>query len=213
MSLEEQLAKVRAASKERVPEDARQVMGKATEDLAKSGILDQIKKAGDKAPDFTLPNAKGQPVSLKSLLAEGALVINFYRGGWCPYCNFELKALQERLPEIRAMGANLIGISPQTPDNSLSTVEKNNLDFDVLSDVGGDVARSFGLVFALPADLKAVYQKLGLDLEKANGDDKWELPMPGTYVIGSDGTIKAAFVDPDYTHRVEPDAVIAALKS
>ena len=140
------------------------------------------------------------------------MVINFYRGGWCPYCNVELREFQKVLPEIKELGATLIAISPELPDNSLSTKEKNELDFEVLSDQGNKVAKDFGLVFEMADELKKVYDKFGLDIPKFNGDDSWEIPMPATYVIDSDGTVKFSFVDADYTVRAEPSDVIEALK-
>jgi len=117
------------------------------------------------------------------------------------------------LPEIQALGASLVAISPQLPDNSLSTAEKNELQFDVLSDVGNKVARQFGLVFALVDILRPLYKQIGADLTVYNGDESWELPIPGTFVIAQDGTIRLAFVDADYTHRLEPMAIIDCLRT
>ena len=134
----------------RVPQDTQTVMQQATADLGASGILDQTLKVGDTIPDFALPNATGQTVNIRDLLAQGPVVIAFYRGGWCPYCNLELKALQNALASIQETGATLVAISPETPDNSLTTQEKNALTFPVLSDVDNQVARQFGLVFKLP---------------------------------------------------------------
>jgi len=187
-------------------------MRQATRNLAASGIVGESVGAGDRAPRFSLPNAKGETVSSADLLAKGPLVVSFYRGGWCPYCNVELKALQERLPEIADLGASLVAVSPETPDHSLATAEVNALAFEVLSDRGNGVARAFGLVFELGDELKPIYEKLGIDLIKRNGDDSYELPLPATYVIAADGTVQMAFVDADYTRRLDPEEVIAALR-
>lgn len=187
-------------------------MNRATADLEASGLADRSLAVGAEAPDFTLPNATGETVTLRSLLQDGPVVLSFYRGGWCPYCNLELRALQNALPQIQALGANLVAISPETPDNSLTTAEKNALSFAVLSDVGNKVAREFGLVFTLPAALRPIYEGFGIDLPAHNGDDRFELPVPATYVIGTDGRIALAFVNVDYTQRLDPEAILAALQ-
>lgn len=190
-------------------------MDQATTQIAASGLAESSLGVGAVAPDFTLPGATGAAVSLSALLTKGPVVLAFYRGGWCPYCSTELRALQAKLPEITAAGATLVAISPQTPDNSLSTVEKLGLGlaFTVLSDEGNHVAESFGLVFELPQSLRAVNQGFGIDLPAANGDTTYRLPLPATYVIGSDGIVAWRFADADYTKRAEPDDVIAILEA
>ena len=192
-------------------EDAR-ITGGSFEKLAASQTAENALAVGDTVPDFTLPNVSGDPVSLHDLLDKGPVVLNFYRGGWCPFCNLELQALQARLPEIRALDATLVGISPETPDNSLTAIEKHQLEFEVLSDVGNRIARSFGLLFTVYEEMRPLYLKWGLDVPASNGDDSWELPVPATYVIGRIGVIHAAHVDKDYTRRMEPDAVVTALQ-
>ena len=197
----------------RLPQESLAVMDKATSTLAASGITDTSLPVGAAAPDFTLPGVNGEQVSLAKLLTDGPVVLAFYRGGWCPYCNLELRALQAALPDITAAGATLVAISPQLPDNSLSTAEKLELAFPVLSDVGNVVAREYGLVFSLPEDLRSVYDGFGIDLPAANGDQTFELPVPATFVIGRDGSVAWRFVDPDYTHRGDPADVITAIKA
>ena len=197
----------------RLPQESLAVMDKATSTLAASGITDTSLPVGAAAPDFTLPGVNGEQVSLAKLLTDGPVVLAFYRGGWCPYCNLELRALQAALPDITAAGATLVAISPQLPDNSLSTAEKLELAFPVLSDVGNVVAREYGLVFSLPEDLRSVYDGFGIDLPAANGDQTFELPVPATFVIGRDGSVAWRFVDPDYTHRGDPADVVAAVKA
>lgn len=197
----------------RVPQDTQTVMQQATADLGASGILDQTLKVGDTIPDFALPNATGQTVSIRELLAQNPVIIAFYRGGWCPYCNLELKALQNALASIQETGAALVAISPETPDNSLTTQEKNELAFPVLSDLDNQVARQFGLVFQLPASLRPIYDGFGIDLVAYNGNDQFELPIPATYVVQPNGEIVYAFADVDYTKRAEPSDVVNALKA
>lgn len=212
MSLTEQLEKAREASKTRIPEPALNVLRQAIKDLADTGIADNTVKAPQTAPKFALKNATGETVDLDALLDKGPVVISFYRGGWCPYCNFELKALQEKLPEIQDLGASLIAVTPEQPDRSLSTKEKNALDFDILTDEGNKVARDYGLVFQVPGDVRELYLKMGIDLEKSNGDSSWELPVPGTFVLNKNGGVVTGFVDPDYRYRVEPEKIVETLR-
>jgi peroxiredoxin len=170
-------------------------------------------KAGDPAPDFRLPDVRGCQVRLRDLLAKGPVVVSFYRGGWCPYCNLELRALQNALPEIKQLGAQLVAISPQTPDESLSTAEKNELEFAVLSDIGSATAKAYGIAFDLTEELRPIYSRLGHALPDKNGDDSWILPIPATYVIDKDGIVALAFVDVDYRNRLEPAEIVATLKT
>src|SRR5262249_13450133 len=151
-------------------------------------------KVGDRAPDFELPDATGKKVKLSELTARGPVVMTWYRGGWCPYCNIALRGFQKRLPEIRAEGASLVAISPETPDNSLSTAEKNHLEFEVLSDRGNRVAQSYGVAYKVP---RVVAEQSQGRLARYNGDDSGTLPLGVTYVIDHDGIIRYAFVDSD----------------
>ena len=212
MNLTQNLEQLKTEIQAKLPEDIKTKMAEATFNLINSGIANNSLKVGAKVPNFSLKNAVGKTVELNLLLAESPVVISFYRGGWCPYCNMELRGLQKSLPQITELGAKLIAISPETPDNSLSTVEKNELTFEVLSDVGNQVAKEFGLVFQIPEELRPIYQNFGIDLPAYNGDQTFELPIPATYVIGSDSTVIYAFVDPDYTQRLDPEEIINALK-
>ena len=212
MSLKEELNKLRAASAEKFPPETLAVMQGATKELIATGIAEQSAGEGSAAPDFSLPNAHGEPVASEALWGDGPAVVSFYRGGWCPYCNIELKALQDRLPEIEALGARLVAITPETPDNALSTQEKNEVGFDVLSDDGNRVASAFGLTFRLPDAVNDIYKGFGIDLETSNGEGSQTLPVPATFVIGKGGKVLKAFVDADYTQRLEPDEIVAALK-
>jgi peroxiredoxin len=169
------------------------------------------KKVGDHAPDFELPDARGGSVTLAGLRSHGPVVLVFYRGAWCPYCNLQLRAFQAALADIQAAGATLVAISPQTPDNSLTLAEQADLAFPVLSDVGNTVALSYGLVFALGAGDRELHRSVGIDLATFNGDDTWELPAPGVFVVDAAGAIRFASVAGDYRWRVGPDEVLAAL--
>lgn len=213
MSLKEELDALRLEVMAKVPLEIRDAMVRADMELAASGIAQRALKAGDSAPDFKLPDARGTEVRLKDLLASNPVVLIFYRGGWCPYCNLELRALQKALPEITRLGAKLVAVSPQTPDESLSTAEKNALAFPVLSDEGSMTAKSFGIAFDLAEELRPIYARSGHALPEKNGDDSWVLPIPATYVIDTDGIIRLAFVDADYRNRLEPGDVLTALEA
>ena len=213
MNLTQALADYQAQFLAKRPQEVLAVMRQTTEDLAQSGIVNKALTVGDVIPPIELPNAVGDRISVPHLLGQGPVVISFYRGDWCPYCNLELRALQQVLPEIQGLGAQLVAISPETPDSSLSTQEKNELSFQILSDVGNQVAQAFGLVFTLPEVLRPIYEGFGIDIPAHNGDDTFELPIPATYVVKPDGAIAYAFVNTDYTQRLEPQALIPVLKA
>ncbi|MGP8300289.1 peroxiredoxin-like family protein [Streptomyces inhibens] len=211
MSLNDELTAFFRALYPEIPTAAREVMERAGRDLAASGQADRALQIGDTAPHFSLPTATGETVTLDTLLSAGPVVLTFYRGAWCPYCNFALRALQEQTDAIAAHGARLVAVSPQIPDESLTLAEKHALTFPVLSDLGCDTAKQYGLSFDLPDDLAAVYDSFGFDLQRVNGGHPRTLPLPATYVIDRDATIRWAFIDTDYTTRAEPSDVLAAL--
>ncbi len=185
---------------------------KGIEDLKAGQVGAGHLKVGATAPAFELPNALGQPVRLSELTSGGPVVLSFFRGGWCSYCNIELRALQRYLTEIRDLGAELIAVTPELPDETVSTAEKLALSYPVLSDSGNQVARAFGLVMTVAEELRPLYSKMGIELPARNGDNSFELPLPGTFVIDRDGTILQAFVDPDYRNRVEPMVILETLR-
>ncbi|MCH0542642.1 AhpC/TSA family protein [Streptomyces sp. MUM 203J] len=211
MNLNDALRAVRDRRGARVPAAMLETLDRATAELTASGQADRALGAGARAPRFALPSATGRTVTLDGLLAEGPVVLTFYRGAWCPFCNLALRALQQRQADFAARGALLVAVSPQIPDESLSVAEKNRLSFDVLSDLGSDVAKQYGLAFDVPEDVAAVYQRLRFDMPRVNGGHPRTLPMTATYVIGQDATIRWSFVDADYTRRAEPDDVLTAL--
>jgi len=213
MGLQQQLDAFKAEFARTAPVGRPALYEAKIEELRTSFVLERAIQTGDQAPDFTLPDPQGSDVSLGSLLEAGPAVVTFYRGGWCPYCNIQLRAYQAALPEMNALGARLVAISPQLPDGSVSTTEANNLTFAVLSDVGNKVAHSFGLVWSLPEELRAALRSNNKALPGINGDDSWELPVPATYVIARNGRVALAAIDVDYRHRLEPDAILTALRA
>jgi peroxiredoxin len=190
------------------------LMNRANDSLRTAKILGRALREGERAPNFRLPSAQGGSIELDTLLNRGPVVLAFYRGQWCPYCNLELRAYQKALPQLQALGSSLIAVSPQTPDNSLGTADKNELTYPVLSDVGLNIARAYGVAFDLPGELVELYRRQwNNDLVKWNGDGGWSLPIPATYVIGEDARVVLAHVDPDYRGRLEPEAALARLRT
>jgi peroxiredoxin len=211
-SLADELAQYKAAFKQRVPPERAAMMETATANLRATGIEARALQVGATAPELTLPDAMGQAVALSSIWQRGPLVLLFYRGGWCPYCNLELRAWQQHLPALTQMGAQLVAVSPQSPDNSLSTAQKNELAFPVLSDSALQAATAFGVAFEMPPELIALYSSVGNDLPVLNGNGRWVLPLPATYVIDREGRIVYAHIEADYRERAEPRDVLAALE-
>ena len=196
-----------------LPEEVQQTVGGVMQRLMSSNITDNASNVGDKAPEFRLPNVKGGDTTLSELLESGPVVLSFYRGGWCPFCNLEFKALHDKLPEMQALGATLVGISPEALAVSQQTAQDNALEFEVLSDEGNRVARDYGLVMVVDEAIRPHYMQWGIDIPSANGDETFELPVPATYVIDQSGVIRAAHVDKDYTKRMEPADIVAALRA
>ena len=212
MSLKEQLAEYRAGWYKRVPAERQAIMQRHVDQLRNGAIARTMLKVGDSAPAIVLENAKGATVDIGMLLKKGPVIVTFYRGGWCPYCNLELKAYQEILPQIVAAGASLVAISPEKPDDTLSTTEKNALTFEVLSDVGQKVGRAFGLVYEFTDELESAYHGFNLNIPARNGaPGEWALPVSATYVIDRDGSIIYAYTDVDYRDRADPRDVLAVL--
>ena len=212
MSLTEQLKALADNSVKRHPGEAQVLMKNAIDELKTTTILEQALKTGDSIPQIELPNATGNLVNINDILSQGKkVVLAFYRGGWCPYCNLELRALQQYLPQIEAKGAELIVISPETPDNSLSTTEKNELSFQVLSDADNEAAKALNLVYQIPEYLNELYKTFGINLEASQENSERELPIAATYVINTNGEITYHFLEEDYKLRADPQDILEAL--
>ncbi|MBY0113370.1 MAG: AhpC/TSA family protein [Phycisphaerales bacterium] len=183
--------------------------------IASTGVLDRAKKVGDKAPDFKLPDAQGGEFDLKEARAKGPVIVTWFRGEWCPFCNKQLVGMQERLKDLEAAGATVVAISPQTMEHTEATVTKDSVTFHMLSDEGFKVGEAYGVRYEMPPAMKEQLKKYNLDLTKYNGgtpgQDGDELPLTATYIIDQEGTIKYAFLDPDYTKRASPDDLLKVL--
>ncbi|NJO81457.1 MAG: AhpC/TSA family protein [Blastochloris sp.] len=196
----------------RLPAELLDDLTSPIQELVESRAAEKALQEGSKAPDFTLPDEHGQPVTLSKLLEQGPVVITFYRGVWCNFCNLEMNAYQHVLPALQELGASIVAISPQKQEHCLSLIQKNTLTFPVLSDIGNTVSRQFGLVFTINKRAQNAHNRARKDLPRFNGDDSWELPIPATYLIDQSGTIRLAYVDPDFMQRLDPATVVARIK-
>ena len=192
-----------------IPKEISEKVTTMENEHAASFDISKAAKAGDKLPDFKIKDAFGEEVSRDKLLAKGNIVLSFYRGEWCPYCNLELRALQKIVPELAAKGTTLVAISPELPDQAFVTSQKNELTFPVLSDLGNGLARQLGIIFKQPDTIKDVLGFWGgLDWKAHCGDESYEVPVPATILIDKTGTIRNTFIDPHWTKRLEPATVL-----
>lgn len=212
LTIKEQSEQIKAASLGRLPAEVVETFARDRNKLAADGVPADAVSVGEVLEEFTLPDATGKDVSLSELVADGPVVLVFYRGGWCPYCNLALHAYQSELvPRLRQYEATLAAISPQKPDESLSTAEKHELQFPVLSDAGARVARRVGVAFQPAEDVLEAQRALGVDIRDGNANGASELPMPTVLIVDSDRVVRFADVQPDYTSRTEVQTIIAAL--
>ena len=212
VSFRQQLDEYIAMQVSRLPAEVITDLTSPIEMLVQSGAADKALKEGQKVPDFTLPDSHGQEVTLSELLKNGPVVITFYRGIWCNFCSLEMNAYESSLERLQELGASLIAISPQMQEHCLAISKKLGLTFAVLSDLHNQVSRQFGLVFTIGEPARSAHYKVHKVLPKFNGDDSWEVPIPATYVVDQSGTIRLAFVDPDFMNRLDPEIVIEQLQ-
>ncbi|ATZ55458.1 Bcprx2 [Botrytis cinerea B05.10] len=208
MSLASQLSSITTQFEANAPTALKNTINKTNTQFQQTFSPSLALQPGRPFPLTTLPNAVGTPISIRTLLLASPLLITFYRGSWCPFCNLALHSLQQHLPLFTAHNIKLVAISPELPDTSLNTVEKHSLEFEVLSDVGNALARELGILFQQPEEMRSVFETFGHDMEKRNGDASLEVPVPATFLVGRDGVVKRRFVDPDWTKRVETSEVL-----
>ncbi len=214
MSLTTELNEFKSNFVKNAPQEAQDIMKSAHAELVAATSNNKTKITGDTFNSFSLANQKGEIVNSNELFnGNDYLVVSFYRGGWCPYCNIELKALRNELSNFKDLNANLVAITPESPDNSLTTSEKNEISFQVLTDDKSKLATDLGLAFELPLSLRPLYDQFGLDIQKHNGQGVFTLPIPATYVIDKDMNILFHSVDLDYTKRLDPIEIINFLKT
>jgi peroxiredoxin len=211
--LKDRLLEIKAGIAQYVRPENQAIHDRVVAELQSRGIEENALAVGEPAPEFQLPDQAGRMVASRDLLAKGKLVIDFYRGRWCPFCMTELEAWRDALPQVEAAGASLVAISPQLVRHGAFTADQHKLRSPVLSDEGNGVARQFGLVYEAPEYQRALFRSVFINLENLNGMkyEEWSLPMPATYVIARDGRIEYAFASADYTQRAEPADVIAVL--
>jgi peroxiredoxin len=211
-TIQEQADELGAAAMGRLPTEVIEAFARDRETMLGRGTPSEAVASGDLVQDFILPDATGQDVSLSELVASGPAVLVFYRGGWCPYCNLALHQYQSELvPQLARYGATMVAISPQKPDESLSTAERHALEFPVLSDPGARIARRLGVAFQPAEDVLEAQRALGLDIRDGNVAGASELPMPTVLVVDRDRVVRFADIHPDYTSRTEVPAIISAL--
>lgn len=213
MNLQLELYKFQREFRKKFPSEKVAILQEATQTLARDFQNRRTLRVEDKAPDFVLSNTRGQSICLSEQLNQGAVLLNFYFGHWCPYCNLELRAYQGLLAKIQALESSVLAISPQTIDASKKTALKNTITFDLLSDRNCQIAHDYGLVFEVPDSLRPLYTELGHALPDYNGTDDWLLPVPATFIIDRRGRIALAYINVDYTQRYEPTDAIAILLS
>ncbi len=212
LTLKDQLRLMSEEAAKKIPPEKAKAIEGALNKLRESHLTEKALKVGQTMPDFSLKDVHGKAVNLKDLRKKGSVIVTFYRGSWCPYCSAQLSAYQARLSEFKARGASLVAITPEKPDLAVLTEQNKKLEFPILTDTNNKLAAKFGLVWAVEGEMKKVYSEFGLDLEKNQGNPDWKLPVPATYVVGSDGKIKFAFLDVDYTRRADPADILKALE-
>jgi len=213
MTLQDQLDGFKAQFKKMAPEGAFETFARSTQELIDSGQAERALKAGDTVPDFVLTDSDRNEVALKDLLAKGPVIMTFYRGVWCPYCNIELKALEAVADDIRARGATLVAISMQGAADSEKSQKDNGLSFPILTDKNGELANKLGIRWALQDYVVPFHDGFGVHLPAIHGDGEWNLPMPARYIVDTSGNIAYAEVNPDYTRRPEPADLFPVLDS
>lgn len=194
-----------------LPLEAFAILQQSIEEHQRMGIASGL-EVGDQAPDFTLKGTLDDEIQLSHELAKGPVILSFYRGGWCPFCNRQLQAYQEILPRFTDLGAQLIAVSPQIPDNTLSETEKEQLTFHVASDIEGRVASLYNVLYEVTDSLKSLYQSMGRNIGEYNGMDRWVLPITATFIIDSTGRIRFSHTDPNFMRRLEPELIVQTLR-
>ncbi len=214
MTLEQSLQKLKEKIEGKLPKEFVEIMHQSTADLKASGIEENILKVGDKAPEFSLKNQNDEVISSGDLLKERNIMLTFYRGIWCPYCNLDLSNLKRYKSNFEKENIKVLGVSPQSTKFNKQIVEQHKLNFDVLNDQGNNLASKLGLQWTIVNPLKSLYKDdFKINLVDYNGDDSWTLPVPARFVINQEGVIIYAEHSVDYTKRPNPEIIFEALKT
>jgi peroxiredoxin len=212
VTLRERLDAFRAGLIERITPEKRELLAESEAALLAADRGASVPQPGELAPDFTLPDQKGERIALSERLARGPVVLVFFRGGWCPFCTLTLRAWQDAVPALRRAGGQLLAVTPQLLKGCAHTADRDMIDFRILSDEGNHVAAAYRVLYELPEGLRPFYIKLGHDLPAINGTGSWIVPLPATFVIGQDGKVARAHVGPLVHQRLEPSEAIAAVR-
>jgi peroxiredoxin len=207
-TLKEELDERRTLMRRFVPKATQAINDRATEEFRQAGLAQRALKVGDKAPEFTLQEARGNVVSSAELLKQAPVIVTFIRGRWCPFCCATLEAWQGMLDRVKQAGALLVAITPMSSQQSDFMRDQHKLAFPILSDVGNKVAEQFGIAYRVPQYQQELFSTVFINLPHVNGEDSWTLPLPATFVIAQDGVIRYSFIDEDYTQRAEPADVL-----
>ncbi|MBF7091285.1 AhpC/TSA family protein [Flavobacterium sp. ALJ2] len=210
-SLAKQIKNLNNQLSQQVPQEVLEVFEKSINDLKMQNIDKKSIKIGDIVTPFSLLNTKNQLIHSKDILKKGKTILAFYRGSWCPYCNLELRELQNNITKITDKKATLLAISPQSSDHSMALTEKHELTFEVLTDKNNKLAKQLGISFKLQEFALPIYQAIGINLEEFNQNDENTLPIPAVFVIDTDGSVIYKFIDTDYRNRLDIDELIQSL--
>ncbi len=210
-TLKDELDERRMLMRRFVPAATQAINDRATEEFRRSGLAAKALQVGDHAPEFTLPDVNGKPVSSADLLAKGPLIVTFIRGRWCPFCCATVEIWQSKLDEVKEASATLIAVSPMSSQQGDFMRDQHKLLFPILSDKGNQVAAQFGVAYAVPEYQQALFKTVFINLPHIHGEDSWTLPLPATFVIGRDGVIRYSWADEDYTLRAEPSDVLKTI--
>ena len=211
MSLKDELGSFAEQMSQNAPKDVLETIGSEIGKLVESEVTEEALKVGDTAPDFFLKDSEGNTVSLNDLIEKGPVVISFNRGNWCPFCNMEFKALQLSMPEIQKAGGNLVVISPQLPQKSSDLKQQHGFSYPILYDEDNKTAKSFKISFTLPENLRPIHKAFGMDIPEHNGNNRYELPFPATYVIDQNKKITFSYINVNWMERAEPSEFIPSI--
>lgn len=213
MTLQEQLKQMRNAIMERMPQSIIKVFTDSIDDIRKNKLKENALQVGDYVPNMNLLDNSGDSSLLSDLIEQKFLILNFYRGGWCPYCNMELREYERLREAFNELNADIVGISAEISELANATTNKNALSFPVLTDVDAQLMKAIGIVFKLDEASKKEFENFGMDFTKIHGNNNFELPVPAVYIINKKMEVVFAHFEEDYMTRIEPTELLHILKN